>query len=145
VVPRFKAAERQGRYDVFAAPSEEGARRIFNEAREQRITKIVLDTVASSARRIYSCEGVVQGRSKSGSCARQCENSKNEHKKSSVTPTHNVLRRSELDTVASSARRIYSCDGVVQERSKKHHMHVNAQCSLAHLFAKISKTFSMST
>tara|TARA_B110000305_G_scaffold89278_1_gene100654 strand:- start:91 stop:333 length:243 start_codon:yes stop_codon:yes gene_type:complete len=41
VVPRFKAAERQGRYDVFAAPSEEGARRIFNEAREQRITKIV--------------------------------------------------------------------------------------------------------
>ena len=33
-----------------------------------------LDTVAGLDRRIFSCEGVVQGRSRSESCARQCEN-----------------------------------------------------------------------
>ena len=38
-----------------------------------------------------------------------------------VTPTHGDFRHSELDTVASSARRIFLCvlcEGVVQERSK---------------------------
>tara|TARA_B110000305_G_scaffold210858_1_gene244856 strand:- start:71 stop:475 length:405 start_codon:yes stop_codon:yes gene_type:complete len=36
-----------------------------------------LDTVAGLTRRIFLCKGVVQGRSRSGSYARQCETSKN--------------------------------------------------------------------
>jgi len=52
--------------------------------------------------------------------ARQCEISKNSKKgrstKSAVTPTHNAFERSNLDTVAVSARRIFLRERVVQGR-----------------------------
>ena len=52
--------------------------------------------------------------------------------KSAVTPTHNVFRRSKLDTVASLARRIFLSEGVVFFDGPKHtHLHVSA--SLARL------------
>ena len=67
---------------------------------------------------------VVQGRSRSGSCGGgQPEISKKAKKgrkkfKATATPTHNVFRHSELDTLASSARRIFLSRAIVQGRSK---------------------------
>ena len=87
--------------------------------------------MAGSAKRIFLCEGVVQGRSISGSCARQ----------SAVTPTHTVFRRYGLDKAADSAQLIFlrknDCSGTVQIRVMC--MHANARlpkdslASLAHL------------
>ena len=78
--------------------------------------------MADSVRRIFLCEGVVQGRSRSGTCGGQRENSKKVKKrrvtKSTVTPTHNAFRHSELDTVADSARRIILLKAIVQGRSR---------------------------
>jgi len=90
-----------------------------------------LDTVASSARRIFLCEGVVQGRSRSGSCARQCENSRKGKKRriteSAVTPSYGGFRRYELDTGGGgSARRIFLCEnGIVQGRSRSGAWHIH--------------------
>ena len=116
--------------------------------------------VASSDRRIFSREGIVQERSILGSChvmtcvhanmrtkkkqkksdssngianVKHQENTKKRRTtKSAVTPTHNVFRRSKLDTVASLARRIFLSEGVVFFDGPKHtHLHVSA--SLARL------------
>jgi len=74
-----------------------------------------LDTVAGSARRVFLCEGVVQGRSRSGSCARPCEKSKKAKKGESLKrpqlqrtmplDTHNAFRHSELHGFSSSKAR----------------------------------------
>ena len=53
------------------------------------------DTVADLTRLIFLCKEIVQGRSISGSSARQCENSKKLIDRNSM---HNVFRRYELDT-----------------------------------------------
>ena len=70
-------------------------------------------------------------RSRSGSCARQCGNSKKRKKRrfaeSAVTPTHSVFVRSELDTVAGSARSIFLSMRFVQGRSETRHLQVNVR------------------
>jgi len=90
-----------------------------------------LDTVASSTRRIFLCEGGVQEQSISGSFGGQCESSKKEKKrritKSTTTPMYGGFKRSKLDTVASSTRRIFLCEGDVQARSKTRHIKPSAR------------------
>ena len=73
-------------------------------------------------RRIFLREEVVQGRSRSGVIARQCERQKKAIKKENhgiaVTPTCGGFRRDELDTVADWGWRIFLWEGVVQGRSR---------------------------
>ena len=59
-----------------------------------------------------------------------CKNEKLEKRaitKSTITPTHIAFIHSELDTVASLARRIFLWEGVVQGRSTTRHLQVNVK------------------
>ena len=85
-----------------------------------------LDTVAVSARRIFSLkkrlfrDGPDQGHVHAN------ENKKTKKRrstKSTVTPTYGGFRRDDLDTVAGSARRIFLREGVGQGRFKTRQMH----------------------
>jgi len=61
---------------------------------------------------------------------RHCENSKKGEKRRmtelAVTPTHNVFKRSNLDTVASSAKRIFLCEGFAKIGPDQGHVHATS-------------------
>ena len=71
--------------------------------------------------------------------------------KTTVTPSYDCFRRSELDTEADSAKRILLCERVVQGRSKTRHLKPPARlssstrlASLAHLsLTMVSKAVSL--
>ena len=75
------------------------------------------------ARRIFRSkgEGLFRDCSKHAKCT-QVRTQKNLKKrritKSTVTPTHNFIEHSKLDTVASSARRIFSPKAILGTESK---------------------------
>ena len=91
-----------------------------------------LETVAGSARRIFLCEGVVQGRIRSEESARQCEISKKAKKRlKSLILNGGAFGRAHLFVHCDYSGTVQTTDYITSQTDII--MHITTTASLAHL------------